>query len=785
MRNFNQLYRLIFLINLILIFSLSGILIQVPSAWGHRPHDVVDQVELSPNYDQNQTLFIIVRGNLFKSQDGGNSWQRLWKGLDNFDNLVTLSTSSDNENILFTSSLYSGIYKSQDGGQSWTKVNNGLDLENTKIDLLEISPHSDNVVLAADSTQGLYKTENSGENWTKIYDNVDQSKITKISFAVEQPQMIFVGDNLGNLKISKDGGKTWDKRIKIDNNAAITALFISPKFTTDKTIWIGTEKEGIFRIIDGKVFRLGNDKNFSDKLIRDIALSPSYDTDSTIFVSTWHQGIFRSQDGGKTWEKYNQGLTKSEQANQKQFSASHFNEIRISNNFKQDKTLYLSGFDGLFKSTNNGENWQAIDSLSSRIVLGLAVSPNYQNDATVAVINYVGEANISYDSGQSWSLMKYGLELPNFTKSLRQPIDDPRRFFDIAFSPNYAEDETIFLGLLRDYFLKSTDQGKHWKIVKLENVPRDFVRGTFIAISPSFAKDNTVYLATNSGTLYRSTNGGDSFSIVNKLKTKITSLIISPNFSSDKTLYISSFNGIYKSVDQGINWSSITTDSSLKSILSLSLAISPNYKTDKTLISATNKGLFKTEDAGKNWYKINTLPNGKNNMMTTVSISPNYGNDKTFIVTINGKGTFKTVNAGQSFTPIGKDEIYLSRIDTIPSASIPIQFSPNYAVDNTIYGFGSAEPEIYQSTDGGEVWRTIKIPKSSKSFQDYITSIKFLIYADTIQLVKLIVAILIAGFSYFILGYLRLNQKLKLNNSLVKGSVTFIVFLVSVLILYR
>ncbi|HAC64894.1 MAG TPA: hypothetical protein DCF68_15525 [Cyanothece sp. UBA12306] len=63
---------------------MSVLLVQNSPAWGHRPHDIVEQLELSSNYQQNQTLFIILRRNLFKSQDAGNSWQRLWKGLYHF-----------------------------------------------------------------------------------------------------------------------------------------------------------------------------------------------------------------------------------------------------------------------------------------------------------------------------------------------------------------------------------------------------------------------------------------------------------------------------------------------------------------------------------------------------------------------------------------------------------------------------------------------------------------------------------------------------------------------------
>ncbi|WP_198648642.1 hypothetical protein, partial [Cyanothece sp. BG0011] len=396
---------------MVIFVSLSFSLFNLPVALSHRPHDVVEQVELSPNYSDNQTLFIIVRGNLFKSEDGGTTWQRLWKGLDNVDNLVTLSVAKNNDNILFTSSLYSGIYKSEDGGQSWLKANKGLNIKDTKINLLEISPNSDKFIVAADSEQSIYKSEDGGESWTQIFQNDEQTKITKIALIKDQPETILIADNVGNIKISNDKGENWETLLTLDNNSKITALQVSPNFTTDKTIWIGTEKNGVYIVADGKITEELKSEKVADKFIRDIAFSPNYDIDSTLFLSTWNNGVFRSEDGGKSWTNFKQGLTKSEQADEKQFNAPHFDEIRLSNNFQQDKTMFLTGFDGIFKSTDEGETWQNLNSLSSRIVIGLDVSPNYENDSTLAVIDYVGQAHISYNQGQSWSAMRSGLEL--------------------------------------------------------------------------------------------------------------------------------------------------------------------------------------------------------------------------------------------------------------------------------------------------------------------------------------------------------------------------------------
>ena len=230
---------------LVLIFTI--LLFDVPAAFAHTPHDDIFQVEISPKYNQDQTLFVIVRGNLLKSIDGGASWQRIVKGLDHKHRLYALDIYAQSADTLFLSSLGDGIYKSQDGGSSWFKVNDGL--ENLNIDLLAISTHNPNLVLAAGQDKKLYLTENGGVSWSPVMTN--NHKITAIAFVREQEDLLFVGDDKGDLYLSNDRGKVWQPVLNIEREGEIRAIAVSPKFSQDQTLFIGTEKGSIFRSIDG------------------------------------------------------------------------------------------------------------------------------------------------------------------------------------------------------------------------------------------------------------------------------------------------------------------------------------------------------------------------------------------------------------------------------------------------------------------------------------------------------------------------------------------------------
>ena len=104
-----------------LLLTVALFTFDVKVALAHYPHDDIVAVEISPNYEQDRTLLINVRGNLLKSQDGGDNWQKIVKGLDHQHELSALDISAQSPNTVFLSTLGDGIYKSETGGDSWQK----------------------------------------------------------------------------------------------------------------------------------------------------------------------------------------------------------------------------------------------------------------------------------------------------------------------------------------------------------------------------------------------------------------------------------------------------------------------------------------------------------------------------------------------------------------------------------------------------------------------------------------------------------------------------------------
>jgi photosystem II stability/assembly factor-like uncharacterized protein len=107
------------------------------------------------------------------------------------------------------------------------------------------------------------------------------------------------------------------------------------------------------------------------------------------------EGVFKSTDGGQTWAAINTGLPNSSQVNALVIDPIH------------PSTLYAGTNNyGVFKSTDGGQHWTAINTgLFNTYVSALALDP------TTPTTLYAGGEGVfkSTDGGQHWTAMNTGL----------------------------------------------------------------------------------------------------------------------------------------------------------------------------------------------------------------------------------------------------------------------------------------------------------------------------------------------------------------------------------------
>lgn len=707
------------------------------NCFAHSPHDVIDSLELSPNYEEDKTIFIIISDHLRKSTDGGYSWKELSNGLDNKYLLssIAISPSFKRDKTLYLSSIGDGVYCTRDGGNTWQKVNQGLDSHN--IGLVAFASVADNkAVLAAGDQKGLYRTEGKNANWHKV---IDQAKITSLTFYPEPENgFVLAGDSLGNLYHSTDTGVNWEIVFKGERWGSINSIAIGSEISNQPIIFVGTENRGVLKSIDKGATFMPVNKGLPDQAnIQSLALTHDYKTNPIIFASTWQQAVFRSVDGGKNWEKYAKGLTKNSQADSDLYRSPHFRDIRISYSSKKDKTIFLGGFNGLFKAINADMDWEQMETLPLRLIKGFSVSSSKRHHSTIAIVTYGGGAYITQGQTYKWRIANKGLKRTRLT--------------DIDFAPNYESVGTLY-SAHKYCILTSDNYGHSWKRnlivpeswrtelysslrsifrkLRMSNpfneIARDLILNASektkpypsqIVISPNFYKDKIIFFGTRSNGIYKSFDGGiTSTCIWEGINGKaVTSLAISPEFPSDKTLFASfRGKGIYRTNDGGDTWKASNNGLAFVSDWGNSpdvhaitrkdtgIVISPTFKTDKTLFAGCSEGLFKTTDGARHWEMVEGSADLENGYVIGMAISPNYQNDQTILVSLRGKGLFKSINGGATFNKIASEGVQVNY------AIRWIEFSKFYSEDKMVYA--ASEEEVFQSEDRGNTWQIIKRP---------------------------------------------------------------------------
>ena len=118
-----------------------------------------------------RTLWLGAHAGLFRSQDGGRTWQsvRLPAKAPHLD-VMALAGDLRDSRLLYVATHEAGVFRSQDGGGTWSQVNTGLgglDVHGVAVD-----PNEPSKLHAAIRGQGegVYRTADAGGKWVRVDD---------------------------------------------------------------------------------------------------------------------------------------------------------------------------------------------------------------------------------------------------------------------------------------------------------------------------------------------------------------------------------------------------------------------------------------------------------------------------------------------------------------------------------------------------------------------------------------------------------------------------------------
>jgi photosystem II stability/assembly factor-like uncharacterized protein len=582
-------------------------------------------------------------GGVFKTTNGGHTWEPITDGQINFGSIGSIAVASSDHNVIYVGTGESairgnashgdGVYKSVDAGKTWTHV--GLE-DTQQIGQIRIDPTNPDLVYVAalghmagsNPERGVFRSKDGGKTWQKVFFKSDKAGAIDLAMdpanarilyaaiwqVVRRPWTFESGGPDGGIFKSTDGGDTWKEL---------------------------THNQGMPK---GVLGRIG------------ITVSPANPDRVWALIEAQEGGIFRSDDAGATWSKMN-GENSIKQR------AWYYSQVFADP--KNENTVYAVNT-SFFRSTDGGKTFTAIRNQHGDNH-DMWIAPE---DPNRFIESSDGGAQISFDGGKSWSTED------------NQPTG---QFYRVALDNDFpyhiygAQQDNTTVGTL--------SRGNDGAIT--ERDWHDVGGGESGWIAPDPADSNFVYAGSYDGLLTRFDTKTGSLRDVNAwpdnpmgsgvevMKYRFQwsfPLLFSPN--NPKRLYAGS-NILLASTDEGQHWAAMSPDLT---------------RNDKTKQGPSGGPITKDNTAVEYYDTIFTVDESP--------VKPGViwvGSDDglVHVTTDDGKNW-------QNVTP--KDAPEWIRINCI--AASPFDPGTAY-VAATMYLSDDFHPFLWKTTDYGKTWKKI------------------------------------------------------------------------------
>jgi photosystem II stability/assembly factor-like uncharacterized protein len=316
-----------------------------------------------------------------------------------------------------------GLWKTENAGISWTPVSDGY-FKTGSVGAVEVAPSNANIIYVGmgeaclranlSSGDGVYKSTDAGRTWTHVGLD-DSSQIGRILIDPHNPDLVYVaavghpyGPNTERgVFRSKDGGKTWEKVLYVNEKTGAVDLSMDP--TNSKVIYAsawqvlrtpwgidsGGPGSGLYKTVDGgdhwTLLTDGLPASEKGKIGVSVSAADPNVVYAVVPAGVDHEegGIYRSNDAGKTWRM----MSNPPEVRLRDYYYGH-----IFADPKNVDTVYTFRKE-FMKSTDGGRTWQEL-----RVPHGdfhdLWIDPN---DSRRMVNGNDGGATVTFDGGRSWS----------------------------------------------------------------------------------------------------------------------------------------------------------------------------------------------------------------------------------------------------------------------------------------------------------------------------------------------------------------------------------------------
>ena len=603
--------------------------------------------------DPNTVYIGAVAGGVWKSVNGGTSWTSLTDFMGNIA-VCALVLDPANSNIIYAGTgegFYNGdairgagIFKSTDAGSTWNKL--ALTDNSNFYYVNDLDFDASNNVLYAATRTGLYSSTNGGSAFTaKLGGSGSNVYCTDIEIANTNPRTIYA--TFGQFSQSQIWRST-DAGTSFSLNFTQTGMG-----RIEMTVSKSNPSNAYASFMDLSTYGTGYMAVTSDGGTSWLPMTipgPSYSGATTYTGGQgWYDNIlavdpdnanvllaggidnWKSTDYGNTWTQKTNWYTGTS------YPYVHADEHAYAFAPSNSNIVYLGNDGGIYKSTNKGETWTALNNslYITQFYYG-AVNPTgtvyaggTQDNGTLRTTGstnwyeilggdggateidfnntnniYMEYVNLAFfkstDGGVSFFKAMSGI--PTGSNYWDGTTDRTQFISPFSMDPNNSS--TIVAGTYRVW--KTSNGASSWSAISgdLTGDGTGTSGATISTVIVAKGNSNVIYVGCSNGRVQVTTDGGSSWNIrtTGLPNLWITRIATDPN--NPATAYVT-FSGygasdkIYKTTNYGTSWTNISGN--LPNLPTNCVVVNP--ADGNNLFVGTDLGVFSTTDGGSSWVQ--------------------------------------------------------------------------------------------------------------------------------------------------------------------------------------
>ncbi|MUU77704.1 T9SS type A sorting domain-containing protein [Winogradskyella endarachnes] len=607
-------------------------------------------------------------GGVWKSLDGGATWTVLTDNLANID-VRSLAIDPNNSNYYFWGSTNGSIFKSSDGGSTWSLHSN---VSGGSVNKILIHPTDAQIMYCTSQGNGIYKSTDGGLNWSSIY-FAGVSGGYDVDFKPGDPSIVYAsGDEFyrssnNGVSFVKISGVAPDefsygpKMIAVSPNDASVVYVLEANSGVFGALYKSIDSGSSFTKLTHTANYFGYDTNGSDDLgqaPRDMDIAVNPNDANDVHIA----GIntWRSTDGGISFNITSQWTPNGASNLNIGYCHADVDILEFVGSGAETK-LFVGTDGGIYKA----DNPTTVDSnYYTDLTVGMGIRQFYK--IGVSQTNPVVVTGGSQDNGSS-ALLPDGNWIDWFG------ADGMEGFVDKNNSNIFYG--TAQFGTLLNYSYSALSNSISY-LTQPDNKGGDYTWNWIVPFEQDPITPNTIYCA---------------------------------------------FDEVYKSIDGGFNWESISQSFS-NNIDHLKIAPTDNNK----IYLAINGVLWYTLNAGISWTQSSLNLGGA--QINSIAVHPTDAN-KIAIATTNSEKVYVSTDNGVTFTGIGWDlpNFSAQALAWQNNGEDGLYLGMNYGVyytDNTLGNtwslfnnglpnvrineleINAADNKIYAATYGRGLWRS-------------------------------------------------------------------------------